>query len=90
MVVELGVERLARQQHIDVQSDGHSAVVAEVRQCAAWRERTIVRRSVSGEVAVCAVKREGLLAVVTLRTPAVVACCDIASAGCICERERLY
>ena len=75
-MVELGVERLARQQRIDVLSDGHSTVVAEVRQCAAWRERTIMRRRVSGEVAVCAAKRERELAAVALRAPALVACCD--------------
>ena len=82
-VVELGVERLARQQRIDVLSDGHSTVVAEVRQCAAWRERTIARRLASGEVAVCAAKRERELAAVALRAPVLVACCDSASAGCI-------
>ena len=89
-VVELGVERLARQQCIDVPSDGHSTVVAEVRQCDAWRERTNVRRHVSGEVAVCAAKRERELAAVTARAPVIVACCDSASAGCLCERERSF
>ena len=73
----------ARQQRIDVLSDGHSTVVAEVRQCAAWRERTIARRLASGEVAVCAAKRERELAAVALRAPVLVACCDSASAGCI-------
>ena len=89
-MVELSVERLARQQRIDVPSDAHSTVVAEVRQCAGWRERTIVRRHVSGEVAVCAAKRERELAAVTPRTPVIVACCDSASAVCLCECERSF
>ena len=75
-MVELGVERLARQQRIDVLSDAHSTVVAEVRQCAAWRECTIARRLASGEIAVCAAKRERELAAVALRAPALVACCE--------------